>query len=320
MGQDPVPVVASLVLGLALLPSCHDPVDHDFDTSVAVAAYAVDRPEVGFDEGHGNRHTCRGTYEPFVELLENDGYDVAPVRERFTRGALAPWRVLVIACAQGPGDDPAASAFEPAECEAVEAFVRDGGALLLVTDHYPFGSAVESLGARFGVRMSSGMSFDDMEFDREFGDPSELAYSRANHLLRRHEVTEGRWSGERLERVVTFTGQSVQGPEGSTLFLRHGPTAVLREARPSVSLASVGGAKGGAQGSDIHLELGAERSAVDWGQGLALRHGAGRVVVLGDATMLTALLDGEEKVGMNRRGNDNRKLALNILHWLSGAQ
>lgn len=316
MGQNPVPVVASLLLGLAILPSCHDPVDHDFDTSVAVAAYAIDHPDVAFDEGHGNRHTCGGTYEPFFELLENDGYAVAPVRERFTRESLAPWRVLVIAGAQGRGDDPAAAAFEPAECDAIEAYVRDGGALLLVTDHYPFGSAVETLGARFGVKMSGGMSFDDMEFDREFGDSSELAYSRLNHLLRRHEVTEGRWSGERIERVVTFTGQSVQGPEGSTLFLQHSPTAVLREAKPSVALASVGGAKEG----EIHLELGAERPAVDWGQGLAMRHGAGRVVVLGDATMITALLDGEEKVGMNRRGNDNRRLALNILHWLSGAQ
>ena len=77
---------------------------------------------------------------------------------------------------------------------------------------------------------------------------------------------------------------------------------------------------GGAKNADIQLELGAGRSGVDWGQGLALRHGAGKVVVLGDATMLTALLDGEEKVGMNRRGNDNRKLALNVMHWLSGAQ
>lgn len=304
-----------VLLVLAVFPSCSDSVDHDFDTSVPVAAYAIEHPEVAFDEGHANRHTSRGTYAPFVDLLGNDGYDVERVRERFTSEVLATCRVLVIAGARGPGDDPAAPAFEPAECDAIEGFVRGGGGLLLVTDHFPFGSAVEALGARFGVRMSLGMSFDEMEFDREFGDTSELAYSRANWLLRSHPVTEGRWSGERVERVVTFTGQSVQGPEGSTLFLRHSPTAILREARPSVSLASVNGAKEG----EVALDLGAQRSGKDWGQGVALQHGAGRVVVLGEATMLTALKDGQEKIGMNRRGNDDRKLALNILHWLSGA-
>jgi len=305
-----------LAAAVALLVACSDPVDHDFDTSVPVAAYAIDHPRVAFDEGHANRHTSGGTYEPFADLIGNDGYEIDPLRGRIANEDLEGCRVLVIAGARGPGDDAAAAAFEPAECDAIEAFVRGGGGLLLVTDHDPYGSAVQSLGARFGVRMSLGMSFDEMEFDREFGDSSELAYSRANWLLRRHPVTEGRWSGERVERVVTFTGQSVQGPEGSTLFLRHSPTAILREVKPSASLASMSGAKKG----EVALDLGAERSGKDWGQGVALEHGAGRVVVLGEATMLTALLDGDEKVGMNRRGNDNRKLALNIMHWLSGAQ
>ena len=305
-----------LAAALASLAGCGDPVDHDFDTSVPVAAYAIEHPRVAFDEGHQNRHTIQGTYEPFADLLGNDGYELERLRGRITSADLEGCRVLVIAGARGPGEDPAASAFEPAECDAIEGFVRGGGGLLLATDHYPFGPAAASLGARFGVRMSLGMSFDEMEFDREFGDSSELAYSRANWLLRRHPVTEGRWNGERVERVVTFTGQSVQGPEGSTLFLRHSPTAILREVQPSASLASMSGAKKG----EVALDLGAERSGKDWGQGVALEHGAGRVVVLGESTMLTALVDGEDKVGMNRRGNDNRKLALNLMHWLSGAQ
>jgi len=306
--------VASLVVPV-LLGGCSDPVDHDFDTSVAVPAYALEHPEVAFDEGHANRHTLRGTYEPFADLLENDGYDLRPFRGRFTAETLAPCRVLVIAGARGGSDDPAAPAFDAAECDAIEGFVRAGGGLLLVTDSYPFGPAVEALGRRFGVRMSLGVTFDEMEFDREFGDSSELAYSRANWLLRSHPVTDGRWSGERVERVVSFTGQSVQGPEGSTLFLKHGSTAILRDARPSTAQAAIVFVKKG----EVALELGAEHSGRDWGQGIALRHGSGRVVVLGDATMLTALVDGEDKVGMNRRGNENRKLALNVLHWLSGA-
>ena len=132
----------------------------------------------------------------------------------------------------------------------------------------------------------------------------------ANRLLAAHPVTDGRSEAERVERVVTFTGQSVKGPEGSVLFLRHGSTALLREPHPRVEKS----------GGDVKVlvEYGEEKPASGWGQGLALLHGRGRVVVLGEAAVLSAQLDGKRKVGMNLNGNDDRKLALNILHWLSG--
>ena len=54
-------------------------------------------------------------------------------------------------------------------------------------------------------------------------------------------------------------------------------------------------------------------------QGLALTHGKGRVVVLGEAGALSAQFGmGGRPFGMNDPGNDNRQLALNIMHWLSG--
>jgi hypothetical protein len=66
------------------------------------------------------------------------------------------------------------------------------------------------------------------------------------------------------------------------------------------------------------VQYGEEKSAEGWGQGVAILHGQGRVVVLGDAEVLSAQLDGPKKIGMNARGNDDRQFALNILHWLSG--
>lgn len=55
-------------------------------------------------------------------------------------------------------------------------------------------------------------------------------------------------------------------------------------------------------------------------QGIAMTLGKGRVVVLGEAAMLSAQLAGPNKMpfGMNRTGIDNRQIALNIMHWLSG--
>ena len=48
--------------------------------------------------------------------------------------------------------------------------------------------------------------------------------------------------------------------------------------------------------------------------------GKGRVIVLGEAAMLSAQIGGpnQMKFGMNRAGIDNRQLALNLMHWLSG--
>jgi hypothetical protein len=57
-----------------------------------------------------------------------------------------------------------------------------------------------------------------------------------------------------------------------------------------------------------------------------MRFGKGRVVVLGEAALLSAQIatspDGnpqrQKKFGMDAPGNDDRQFALNVLHWLSG--
>jgi hypothetical protein len=54
--------------------------------------------------------------------------------------------------------------------------------------------------------------------------------------------------------------------------------------------------------------------------------GEGRVVVVGEAGMLTAQVitdrtggsPRKRRLGMNTSNTDNRQLALNIMHWLSG--
>jgi len=61
-----------------------------------------------------------------------------------------------------------------------------------------------------------------------------------------------------------------------------------------------------------------DRPAAGHCQGLALRHGKGRVVVLAEAAMLSAQEDKGHKFGMNAPGNDNRQFALNVVRWLAG--
>ncbi|HEX8246526.1 MAG TPA: hypothetical protein VF541_23680, partial [Longimicrobium sp.] len=63
-------------------------------------------------------------------------------------------------------------------------------------------------------------------------------------------------------------------------------------------------------------------SAAGRAQGVAMAFGAGRVVVLGEAAMLSAqvaTLPGREpmRMGMNVPGSDDQQFALNVMHWLS---
>lgn len=272
--------------------------DPDFDVTVAHPAYAKTHPKVLFDEAHHNFHTAGGRYKPFADLIANDGYLVIPNHAKFSRPVLDQGDILVVANALGGGGigSPEASnaAFTDDECEAVREWVQGGGALLLISDHPPMGSAAASLAKRFGVGMSEGVALDPKNSDRG---PSQLVFSKENKLLGDHPITRGRDESESVGRVMTFTGQALEGPEGSASFLTLGSTAT-DAGRPGTPPVSIAG-----------------RS-----QGLALRYGKGRVVVLGEAGQLSAQILGlgRTPIGMNVPGIDNRRLALNIMHWLSG--
>lgn len=284
--------------------------DPDFDTRVARPAYRGARPKVLFDEAHNNFHTTRGRYKGFAELVANDGYRVTPGTEKFSRRVLEPYDILVIANALHAEADPAnlaegRPAFTEAECDAVREWVRGGGALLLVADHTPFGAAARDLAARFGVEMSNSYARDPSNYDRDFGALSWVVYSRAKGNLGEHPVTRGRGPAERVNVVETFTGQSLRGPAGSVAFLRLSAEATDETPAPRGTQAKP-----------------ARTPAAGRAQGLALRFGRGRVVILGEAAMLSAQVagSGDERyrLGMNRSCIDNRQLALNIMHWLSG--
>ena len=275
--------------------------DPDFNTVVEKPAYTKNFPRVLFDEGHNNFHTTTGRYKPFGDLITSDGYHVVRNRKPFTKTGLETFKVLVIANALGAEemDDDGAdhSAFTEEECDAIRDWVKAGGALLLIADHAPFGGAAENLGKRFDIEMSKGFTLDPSNSFRP-NSPSLLLFSRENKLLLDHPITRGRNGNETINRVFTFTGQSLKGPKDSFAFLMLGDTARDQAQRDSTT--------------DV--------SAAGRAQGIALKFGKGRVVVMGEAAMLSAQLAGaqDSPMGMNVPGSDNRQLALNIMHWLSG--
>jgi hypothetical protein len=289
--------------------------DPTFDVSVAHPAYTDKHPRVLFDEAHRNRDTSSGLYKVFVDLITNDGYQVTPNHEPFTAALLAKCDLLVIANAPAPRRSSSLSAFSPAESDAVQQWVQNGGSLLLITNA-PFGSGSELLAERFGVNMGLRLIRDTAN---QIDD--HLVFSREKDLLGDHAILRGRSESERINRVFTFNGQSLKGPPGSFDLLKLSETAKeeIRDPRgPMSARRNMMSATGGKASSSAGPK---EMSAAGRAQGIALQDGRGRVVVMGDAADLAAQLFGvgpPRKIGMNVPGCDNRQFALNIVHWLSG--
>jgi len=276
--------------------------DPNFDAKVAHPAYTKNGPKVLFDEAHNNFHTASGRYKPFADLITNDGYQITPNKEKFSAATLKGFDILVISNALGAErmnmPEAANPAFTAGECDAVRDWVKGGGHLLLIADHAPMGSANQILAERFGVNMSKMFTIDNENYDKESNNPGFIVYTRESGRLGDHPITRGRNDSERVNKIIAFTGQSLKGPPDSIAFMKLADSAV--DAMP------------GANNNPA--------SAAGRAQGIAMTVGKGRVVVLGEAAMLSAQLAGPNKMpfGMNRPGIDNRQIALNIMHWLSG--
>lgn len=279
--------------------------DANFDAVVAAPAFRGNGPRLLFDDAHRNFHRSDGRYAPFVTLVRNDGMVVTSNTKAFELDSLNQHDVLVIVNAEG--EITGAPAFTEAEINSVVKWVENGGALLLVADHSPFGRAANALSQAFGVTMLDAHLKDEKHSDPSLPGPFFLLFTRENGLLGEHPILSGRTDAERIDRIVTFGGQAlrVQSPEGLLLRLSPDAQIVRDRAQPSVS---------------EPVGLGAAAA-------VALSRGRGRVVIVGEAAALTAqVITGdvakaagvaELRIGMSRDGIDNKQFVLNIVHWLT---
>jgi hypothetical protein len=315
-----------LLLGVAI--HAQQMADPSFNSSVQRPAYTRTHPTVVIDEAHSNFHTAEGRYKPFAELLRSDGYRVLSGTKRFEKGSLKGVHVLVISNAQAPDatDDFSGPAFTEQECDVVRDWVRAGGSLLLIADHTPYGGAAENLGKRFGVGMGKGFVLDlanSFDLANSEANPTLLIFSRENGLLGDHPLLRGRNPSEQVQRVVAFTGQSLGLPEGANALLKLGPSAYESPSQKELGAALGMDSKEGPAQKTITAHA---RPVGGRAQGIAMKFGKGRLVVFGEAAMFSAQVirfkEGEQqrefKMGMNVPGSDDRQLALNVLHWLSG--
>jgi hypothetical protein len=303
----------SLTILSTLLISCAGQMaDSNFDSKVTNPAYTNQHPKVLFDEAHNNFHTASGRYKPLIDLITNDGYAVTPNKKKFEMKALREHNILIISNAMG-SKSKYNPAFTEEECNTVRDWVQSGGSLLLIADHHPMGSAAEILSKKFNIVMTKGFTEDSLNYDKTGEDKGQLVFSRENKLLLNHPITEGRNFQEKINRIVTFTGQSLESTDDSFVFLKLGDTAV------NYVPDSIWVKKEMWFFTKTYTRFTDAISASGQAQGIAMEFGKGRVVILGEAAMLTAQIANDKKFGMNVPGNDNKQLALNIMHWLSRA-
>ncbi|GHT94311.1 hypothetical protein AGMMS49545_15420 [Betaproteobacteria bacterium] len=283
--------------------------DKSFEPEIPHPAYASGKGSlVLLDEAHHNFHTMDGRYHVFAKVLQTDGYRVQAGKSAFSPALLKDAKILVIANALNAANVenwqlPTPSAFTPEEIRAVNAWVKNGGSLLLIADHMPMPGASFDLGKAFGFTFYNGYASETLSglFP---GQKKELdVFTKAEGTLATHAITNGRNVHETVDQVQTFTGQGFQIPENAASLLTFG-------ANYEILLPDT------AWVFDAHTP---RIPAKGLSQGAVLEYGKGRVAVFGEAAMFSGQLKGENKTpfGLNApTAKQNIQFLLNLIHWL----
>ena len=276
-------------------------VDRSFRYDIRNPAFPQGKgPVVLIDEAHNNFHTAIGTYRPFADLLNQDGYVVKRAELKISKKLLSSGAIYVIADAQPPakiGDPPT---FSNEEIRILNEWVRKGGKLFAVTDHMPDPAAVEDLALSFGIEVSNGYVLSGPPPGRR----EPILFQTTNGTLADHPITRGRSPDEVVRSVATFAGSAFRCGEGLQ------PLLIFGEGYRSWMPKEYYQFPPGTPNIDV----------TGWYQGGVKVYGQGRIAFFSEAAMFTAQVfnNGRERVGMNHPlGRENARLLLNTIHWLS---
>lgn len=276
-------------------------VDRSFRYDIRNQAFPQGKgPVVLIDEAHNNFHTAIGTYRPFADLLNQDGYVVKRAELKLSEKLLSSGDIYVIADAQPPakkGDPPT---FSNEEIRILYEWVKKGGKLFVITDHMPDPAAIEDLAFSFGIEVNNGYVLSGPPPGRR----EPILFQTTDGTLVDHPITRGRSPDEIVHSVATFAGSAFRGGEGLQ------PLLIFRKSYRSWMPKEYYQFPPGTPNIDV----------TGWYQGGVKAYGEGRIAFFSEAAMFTAQVfnNGREKVGMNHPlGRENARLLLNTIHWLS---
>ena len=198
---------------------------------------------------------------------------------------------------------PIPSAFSEAEITILREWVGEGGALLLVLDHFPMSGAAQELGAAFGIEISNGLAADGALLPEQgvAQGAGSLVFERTEGGVADDPITNGRTPGQRVDALGFFGGSAFRlSPQGRSL-LTFGSSfvsllpEVMWQFSETTSREEIGG----------------------WSGGGVLRVGQGRVAIYGELGIFAGLA--EPQAWAERRPElQNPQLFMNTPHWLSG--
>lgn len=279
--------------------------DNDFDVSVTEPQLMESKPGVLFDEAHNNHHSIKTSYKPFANLISNDGCIVSSTDNSVDSSLLSNVDVFIIATAKGKEDPNDKSPFSVSEVDQLEHWVANGGSLLLITEHFPFGMAMKPIFDKINVQVHNGYTEDTLLRSENVIDAIQFAKSKGN-LHPSHPILNN------IEKINTFTGTSIKGDSTWTQLILFSDNSqnfnvkvdVIKDGRDVVTNVTY---------SDFY-------SAKDYAQGLCKHYGKGRIAILAESGFITAQYDRSgNKFGMNVPDQDNKQFVLNLIRWLAGS-
>ena len=254
------------------------------------------RKQVLLEFDSNNFFTVKGLIQPLIDILISDGYRVSVSSTKHTEKTLSEFDIIVVAT---PMSRPYNfffqsynGAFKKRELKVINTWVKEGGSLLMFSEHFPFDSAIQPLLETFDIKPSIGETIDLANSERGL-----IVFENAR-LESSHPIVSGK---REVTRVASYGGGALTGSNY---------TNILKLSETSENI----GRKWAYT----------ERGPIGKGnsQCLAGRFGKGKIVALGDANGFTAMVfdEGEGKwfkAGMNDSNYDWKNFVLNTFDWLS---
>lgn len=305
--------IAGLLLGLSLVagpateaPAQRQKPDLEFTFNNDNPAYATDAGPVVTLLSINNSYVERGSMDPFANLAETDGFRVVRRQADLAAALADPSGILVIAnpflpeYRNFPAMTPP-SAFSDEQIQAIHDWVENGGSLLILADHAPFGGGSSKLAEKFGFEYLNGHAADTARADAGYVGVN-IEFSAEKGLNEDHPITNGQAGRKPINRYFAFGGQAFIPPPDAVqiLTIPDGWSAIFTY-RIRAELQSA-------------LRIDASGMA----QGAAMDYGKGRIAVFGETGGFTGqVIDGTRRFGFNTQdGEENPELILSTLRWL----
>lgn len=263
-------------------------------------------PLILLDEAHHNGIQMNTGFKILGDALIKDGFRINTINDSISNDILQDAEILVIIDALAEQNVnhwelPTPSPFSENEMDIIKNWVLNGGSLLLVADHMPFAGASSKLAKHFDVDFINGFVIDTLEWDTN-------KFEMKNHSLRKHPITKGNNIKEEINEISTYFGQgfSASNKTYSPIMVFKGEDIVSYQPKTAW------------QFNEDTLVMPVNGLF----QGLAGSFGYGRIVILGDSSLMSAYLIGKNSrpIGINSvETKDNFQFVLNIFHWLSHA-